>query len=190
MDYSAILFIVFIAIFVCTAIITLLGIIGRVKIQKGFLNKLFYCLIVELIGAVIGLFYATFLTREVYEYEVWNVYGEVAFEDSNTQDNLHEIVIQTHPPPEPVKSDGKFDLILVAKRQKSGLDFPELKFTHKNYNSNDVTLEEKWKEFNLGYKVLDTGNRRKKIVGLKLLRPQEEYGSGGKYSGTAEPVQE
>ena len=148
MDYSsAILFIVFIVIFVCTAIITLLGIIGWVKIEKGFLNKLFYCLIVELIGAVIGLFYTTFLTPEVYE--VWNVYGEVAFEDSNTQDNLHEILIETQPPQEHVRSDGKFDLILVVKRQESDLDFPELKFTHKNYISKDVTLEEKWKESRL-----------------------------------------
>ena len=185
--YSATLFIVFIVIFVCTAIITLLGIVGWVKIQKGFLNKLFYCLIVELIGAVIGLFYATFLAPEVYE--VWNVYGEVAFEDSNTQDNLHEIVIETQPPQEHVRSDGKFDLILVVKRQESDLDFPRLRFTHENYISKDVTLEEKWKKSSLAYKVLDMGNRRKKIVDLKLLRPKEKYDFSGKNSGTAEPAE-
>jgi hypothetical protein len=54
-----ILFYSFIAIFVATAVITLLGIAGRIKIQPRFLNRLFVALVLELVAAVIGLFVAT-----------------------------------------------------------------------------------------------------------------------------------
>ena len=54
--YKTILFIVFILVFVFTAAITLLGILGVIQIEKTYLNTLFAALIVELIGAVMALY--------------------------------------------------------------------------------------------------------------------------------------
>jgi hypothetical protein len=59
MNISArVLFYVFISIFVVTAIITLLGITGSglVTIKEGYLDKLFYSLIVEVIAGIVALF--------------------------------------------------------------------------------------------------------------------------------------
>jgi hypothetical protein len=55
----AILFYSVIAIFVATAILTLLGISGVVAIEDRFLQVLFTALVVELVAAVVGLFKAT-----------------------------------------------------------------------------------------------------------------------------------
>jgi hypothetical protein len=51
-----VLFVVFVAIFVATAVITLLGIIERVRVQPRYLNALFTALILEVVGAVVVLF--------------------------------------------------------------------------------------------------------------------------------------
>ncbi len=50
------LFYTFLAIFVATAVVTLLGIAGILDIRETYLDKLFYALIVELVGSVIGVF--------------------------------------------------------------------------------------------------------------------------------------
>lgn len=55
----AILFYAVIAIFVATAVITLLGVINVVAIDDKYLNALFGVLIVELAASVVGLFKAT-----------------------------------------------------------------------------------------------------------------------------------
>jgi hypothetical protein len=52
-----ILFWTFWAIFVSTAIITLLAMIGKLRINSKFLNKLFYILIVEVVSAIVLLFH-------------------------------------------------------------------------------------------------------------------------------------
>jgi hypothetical protein len=54
--YKNTLFIVFVSIFAISAIITLLGISGVLKIERRYLNTLFTSLIVTLIGAVISVF--------------------------------------------------------------------------------------------------------------------------------------
>jgi hypothetical protein len=56
--FTKVLSYVFLGIFVVTAIITLLGITGSgyVTIKEGYLNKLFYSLIVEVIGGIVALF--------------------------------------------------------------------------------------------------------------------------------------
>ncbi len=54
--YKNTLFIVFVAIFVISAIITLLGITGVLKIERRYLNTLFTSLIIGLVGAVISMF--------------------------------------------------------------------------------------------------------------------------------------
>ncbi len=51
-----VLFWTFWAIFVTTAIVTILAMIGKLKIKPEFLKKLFYVLIVEVIGAIVILF--------------------------------------------------------------------------------------------------------------------------------------
>ena len=60
-----VLFYVFTFIFVATAIITLLGIAGSqyVTIKSGYLDKLFYSLIVEVIGGIIALFKSEILNK-------------------------------------------------------------------------------------------------------------------------------
>ena len=60
-----ILFYTFIAIFGITAVITILGITGVIKtINKRYLNALFSALIIEVIGAVIGVFKSADFTQE------------------------------------------------------------------------------------------------------------------------------
>lgn len=54
-----VLFYVFLAIFVATAIITILGVIRKVDIKPNHLNVLFSALIIELVGSVIGLYKVT-----------------------------------------------------------------------------------------------------------------------------------
>ena len=53
------LFYTFLGIFASTAIITLLGIVGRLKISSGFLKALFSALILELVVSMVALFKAT-----------------------------------------------------------------------------------------------------------------------------------
>ncbi len=52
-------FYTFLVIFAATAGLTLFGISGLITIKEGYLDSLFYALILELIAAVIGLFRAT-----------------------------------------------------------------------------------------------------------------------------------
>jgi hypothetical protein len=53
------LFAVFLALFLATGVITLLGLINKVHIEKQYLSKLFFALILELTGAVLYLFAET-----------------------------------------------------------------------------------------------------------------------------------
>lgn len=53
------LFYTFLVLFIITAIITLLGIINLIEIKDTYLSKLFYILIIELVGGVIALFRKT-----------------------------------------------------------------------------------------------------------------------------------
>lgn len=56
LDKESILFYVVLIIFVVTAIVTILGIIQKVSIEKKYLNGLFASLILELVAAVIFMF--------------------------------------------------------------------------------------------------------------------------------------
>ncbi len=60
------LFYLFLVVFACTALLTLLGIAGVILINDFYLKGLYSVLLVELIGAVVGLFRATsfFMTRK------------------------------------------------------------------------------------------------------------------------------
>jgi hypothetical protein len=62
--YAKVLFFVFVGIFSLTAIITLLGITDHVDIKEGYLNKLFYSLVVEVIGGIVALFKAELLNKK------------------------------------------------------------------------------------------------------------------------------
>src|SRR6266478_2726004 len=53
------LFFTFLGIFAATACVTLLGVAQKLKIQSKYLTVLFTALLIELAGAVIGLFKAT-----------------------------------------------------------------------------------------------------------------------------------
>jgi hypothetical protein len=50
------LFVTFVAIFLATAVLTLLGITGVLEIREGYLNALFTSLILEIVAAVLALF--------------------------------------------------------------------------------------------------------------------------------------
>ena len=54
--FVVVLFFVFIVIFLATGTITLLGLIKKVDIEGKYLNRLFIVLILEVVGAVVGLF--------------------------------------------------------------------------------------------------------------------------------------
>ena len=54
-----ILFYTFLIVFVATAVITLLGVIKKVSIREKYLNTLFFILLVQLVGSVIGLYKTT-----------------------------------------------------------------------------------------------------------------------------------
>ena len=54
--FVVVIFSVFIVIFLATATITLLGLIKKVNIEDRYLDRLFVVLILEVVGAVIGLF--------------------------------------------------------------------------------------------------------------------------------------
>jgi hypothetical protein len=55
-----VLFYSFIVIFLLTAVVTIAGITKFLLIESQYLDKLFYALILELVGGVIGLFTTTF----------------------------------------------------------------------------------------------------------------------------------
>lgn len=59
MDKATVLFYVIIFLFLCTGLITLLGLIKKVDIDKKYLGMLFSTLILELVGAVIYMFSST-----------------------------------------------------------------------------------------------------------------------------------
>lgn len=56
------LFYSFIVVFLLTAFVTLAGITKFLPIESQYLDKLFYAIILELVGGVIGLFTMTFKT--------------------------------------------------------------------------------------------------------------------------------
>src|ERR1041385_3460502 len=60
--FRSVLFVTFVAIFVATAALTLLGITNVIPIRDGYLNTLFTSLILETVGAVIALFRSTSFT--------------------------------------------------------------------------------------------------------------------------------
>lgn len=98
------LFYVFISIFCITALITLLGIIGYVDIKEGYLNKLFYSLIVEVIGGIVALFRSEILNKPKKvklrfdiddEYDIHSVSGfGYAAKLINQDDNNKETILK------------------------------------------------------------------------------------------------
>lgn len=89
-----ILFYIFIGIFGITAIITILGITGVIKtIHKKYLNALFTALIIEVIGAVIGVFKSADFFQEGKIPE--KIYAATYLESSgNYHDDLFKIITE------------------------------------------------------------------------------------------------
>src|ERR1700687_962271 len=76
-----ILFAVFLLIFCATAIITLLGIVGKAKIREGYLKALFTALILEVVGVIIAIAKTTLTPMPPSpvpdDYQVWTVMGKM-----------------------------------------------------------------------------------------------------------------
>lgn len=84
---------IFFAIFSLTAIITLLGITNVIKsIKEKYLNALFTALIIEVIGAVIGVFKGVDFSKE---YELPDkIYSETHLTSTNDiHDDTHAIIV-------------------------------------------------------------------------------------------------
>ncbi|WP_031817411.1 hypothetical protein, partial [Vibrio parahaemolyticus] len=80
-----ILFVVFIGIFVATAIVTILGLIQKVNIKNGYLKGLFSALIIEVIGVVIALSQTTNLMSDPLAEYVAKMPQEVQVLSANQQ---------------------------------------------------------------------------------------------------------
>lgn len=81
-----VLFWTFWTIFVATAGVTILAIIGKLKIKPEFLKKLFYVLIVEVVGAVIILFNQVWLADDKEPWETLPSFQVVEEFYSNIQE--------------------------------------------------------------------------------------------------------
>lgn len=61
--HAEVLFYSFIGIFICTAVLTMLGIAGRIPIGQGYLKALFTSLLLEVVGGIVSLYKAELLFR-------------------------------------------------------------------------------------------------------------------------------
>lgn len=61
--YAKVLFFVFMSIFSLTALVTIFGMIGYLNIKQGYLDKLVYSLITEIVGTIVALFKSEILNR-------------------------------------------------------------------------------------------------------------------------------
>ena len=92
MNMESALFYVVLFLFLCTGIVTLLGIIQKVSIEKRYLNGLFSALILELVAAVLYLFSNTdFFAKKIPVDDCLMAKSEVpkAFHDKSKAELVH-----------------------------------------------------------------------------------------------------
>jgi hypothetical protein len=150
---SSILFWVFLLIFIATAVITLLGIIGKAKIPEGYLKKLFYALLLEVVGVIIALAKSTLTptppTPTPDDYQVWTVMGQMDQSQSHlSPSGVSTVAIAVLPQPA-MHSDGTFDFYVAARRTSGTYELPTVQFADaeaKQYK--EIHLDAKWDQYN------------------------------------------
>lgn len=100
MDPKIVLVWTCVIIFAATGVITLLGIVKIVKIDKGFLNKLFIALLLEIVTIGVGVFNDFFETSSE---KIWLVTAKVNYIDCTgkiqaTQDYIDDLTIKQSSP--------------------------------------------------------------------------------------------
>ncbi len=143
-----ILFAVFVCIFCATAIITLAGITGKVKIRDGFLKALFTALILQVIGIIIALAKTTFTPAPPEEYEVWTVMGKMDMSHSHlSPSGVPTVAIEVLPRPA-MDSNGIFNFYVAAPRTNGAYALPTVRFVDSEANQlKDIQLDPKWDKY-------------------------------------------
>jgi len=150
---GSILFWVFLSIFSATAIITLLGIIGKVKIGEGYLKKLFYALLLEVVGVIIALAKTTFAPAPAPpapdDYQVWTVMGQMDQSQAHlSPSGVSTVGIAVLPQPA-MHSDGTFDFYVAARRTNGTYELPTVQFADAGAKQfKEIHLDAKWDPYN------------------------------------------
>lgn len=150
---SNILFTVFLLIFCATAIITLLGIIGKAKIRDGYLKALFSALILEVIGVIIAVAKSTLSPAPPPptpdDYQVWTVMGQMNQAQSHlSPSGVSTVAIAVLPQPA-MHSDGTFDFYVAARRTNGAYELPTVQFADAGAKQfKEIHLDAKWDQFN------------------------------------------
>jgi hypothetical protein len=147
-----ILFAVFLLIFCATAIITLLGIIGKVKIRDGYLKALFSALILEVIGVIIAVAKSTLSPAPPPplpdEYQVWTVMGKMDMSHSHlSPSGVPYVGIEVLPQPA-LDSNGIFDFYVAARRTNGTYELPTVRFVDPEAKQfREIHLDPKWGQY-------------------------------------------
>ena len=144
----AILFAVFVSIFCATAIITLAGITGKVKIRDGYLKALFSALILQVIGIIIALGRTTLTPASPEEYQVWTVTGKMDMSHSHlSPSGVPTVAIEVLPQPA-MDSNGIFNFYVAVPRTNGAYAFPAVRFVDLEANQlRDIQLDPKWDKY-------------------------------------------
>jgi hypothetical protein len=143
-----ILFAVFLLIFCATAIITLLGIIGKVNVSKGYLKALFGTLLVQVIGIVLAIAKALLTPAPPDDYQVWTVMGKMDMSHSHlSASGVPYVGIQVLPQPA-VASNGIFKFYIAAPRTNGALAFPTVRFVDAEAKQfRDIQVDPQWSQY-------------------------------------------
>ena len=147
-NQRAILFAVFVCIFCVTAIITLAGITGWVKIRDGYLKALFSALILQVIGTIIALGKTTLTPASPEEYQVWTVMGKMDISHSHlSPSGVPTVAIEVLPQPA-MDSNGIFNFYVAAPRTNGAYVLPTVRFVDPETNQlRDIQLDPKWDKY-------------------------------------------
>jgi len=147
-NQRAILFAVFVGIFCVTAIITLLGITGKLKIREGYLKALFSALILQVIGIIIALAKTTLTPTSPEEYQVWTVMGKMDLSHSHlSPSGVPTVAIEVLPQPA-MDSNGIFSFYVAAPRTNGAYALPTVRFVDPGAQQlRDIQLDPKWDKY-------------------------------------------
>lgn len=149
----AIIFAVFVGIFCITAVITLLGIIGKLKIREGYLKALFSALILQVIGIIIALAKTTLTPSAPEEYEVWTVSGKMNDSRSHlSPSGVSTVTIEVLPQPT-MDTNGFFTFYVAAPRTNGAYAIPSLRFVDPGAQQlTEIPLDPKWDKYS-GFQI-------------------------------------
>ena len=132
------LFYSFLAVFIATAVITLLGVMGRVRISPGYLKALFSSLILELVVSVLYLFQTTdFVNSSRFERYVKPAQQEFLWKEAKIRFSYPRLGWELD---QKRKQGGLGDLALIASGDRSAQ-------IQLHYSVLDSKYVDKWDQF-------------------------------------------